>query len=146
MDAIRSDFAWLAGDDANILCSTGGEVAWWTFAGGRANAALAHELGRRLDTRVTSDNFVIKFPPHQPLSTIEPEIRRLAAVDLRSLRPPVSESARDELKFAECLPLELANGVVRERLGDPSSMAGNLARLTRIVIADRSPCEPPLRA
>ena len=46
MEVIRSDFAWLAGDESNILCSTGGEVAWWTFAGGRANAALADELGR----------------------------------------------------------------------------------------------------
>jgi ATP-dependent Lhr-like helicase len=82
---IRSDFVWLAGDDANVLYAAAGEAAWWTFAGGRANAALAHELGRRLGVRVGSDNFVIKFPPHQAVDPVEQEIRRLAGVELPGL-------------------------------------------------------------
>jgi ATP-dependent Lhr-like helicase len=135
---IRSDFAWLAGDESNVLASAGGEVAWWTFAGGKANAALAHELGRRLDMRTTSDNFMVKFPPHQQVGPVEQEIRRLAAVDPRSLHPPVSDSARDELKFAVCLPVELADRVARERLSDPGAVAGALTRPTRIVIVDHA--------
>ena len=138
MEVIRSDFVWLAGDESNVLCSAGGEVAWWTFAGGRANAAMANELGRRLDLRSTSDNFVIKFPIHQQIGPVEQEIRRLAAVDPRSVRPAVSESARDGLKFAECLPIDLADRVVQERLGDPSAVAATLANRTRVIFADQA--------
>ena len=137
MEVIRSDFAGLARDDANVLCSAGGEVAWWVFAGGRANAALADELGRRLDMRVTSDNFMIRFPPRQPLGEIEPEIRHLAAVDPRSVRAPVSEATRDGLKFGECLPVELANRVIEDRLGDAAGIAGCLSRPTRTVLHDQ---------
>jgi ATP-dependent Lhr-like helicase len=133
MEAIRMDFPWLAGDEANVLCQAGGEVAWWTFAGGRANAALADELGRRLDMKVTFDNFAVKFPPHQPLVGIESEIRRLATVDPGSLRVSVSESARDELKFAECLPIDVANRVIQDYLGDPAAMARTLGRPTRVI-------------
>ena len=100
MATIRSEFSWLAGDDANVLRSAGGEVGWWTFAGGRANAALTDELGRRLDMKVSSDNFVIKIPTQTPLAAIEQEIRRLAALDPRSLRAPVSRAARDGLSSA----------------------------------------------
>jgi ATP-dependent Lhr-like helicase len=138
IEAIRSDFAWLAGEDTNVLCSTGGEVAWWTFAGSRANAALAAELGRRLDMRVTSDNFAIKFAPARALGDIDQEIRRLAAADPDSLRAPVSEAARDGLKFAECLPAELANQVIEERLSDSAAIAATMARPTRTVIAESS--------
>jgi ATP-dependent Lhr-like helicase len=138
IEAIRSDFAWLAGDESNVLCAAGDEVGWWTFAGGRANAALAAELGRRLDMRVTSDNFVIRLPPGKPLDLIEQEIRHLAAVDPGPLRAQVSESAREGVKFAECLPVEVADRVVEERLGDQGAVAVTLVRATRIVTTQPS--------
>jgi ATP-dependent Lhr-like helicase len=138
IESIRSDFPWLAGDESNVLCQAGGEAAWWTFAGGRANTALAADLGRQLDMKVTSDNFAVKFPPHQPLAVLEPEIRRLADLDPGSLRIPVSDSAREELKFVECLPIGLANRVIQDRLGDPEVIASTLARTTRVINADLS--------
>ena len=90
-----------------------------------------------MDVRVTSDNFAVKFPPDQQVGLVEQEIQRLAHVDPRSLQPAVSESARDELKFAECLPVELADRVIQERLGDPAAVSATLARPTRIVLADQ---------
>jgi hypothetical protein len=78
--------------------------------------------------RVTSDNFVIKFATSQPLASIEQAIGLLVAVDPGSLRAPVSESGRDGLKFAECLPVELADGVIEERLADPAAIAATLTR------------------
>jgi prepilin-type processing-associated H-X9-DG protein len=134
MEAIRSNFPWLADDESNVLVAAGGEVAWWTFAGGRANSALAHELGLQLQVRAMSDNFVIRFPPQTPPATIEQEIAKLVAVDLGSLRIRVSEAARDGLKFADCLPVELADLVVRERMADPLAIAGCLGKPTRVAI------------
>lgn len=136
MEMIRSDFPWLTGDESNALVSAGGEVAWWTFAGGRANAALTHELGRRLGIKVTSDNFAIRFPPHQSIGPIDDELRRLGAADPRTLRPPVVAKARDELKFSECLPADLADQVVQERLADPWAVAETMGRPTRTIVAD----------
>ena len=50
----------MTGDEANILLVSGEDAAWWTFAGGRVNAALAYELANRLDAKVSSDNFAVR--------------------------------------------------------------------------------------
>jgi ATP-dependent Lhr-like helicase len=134
MEAIRWEFPWLAGDDANGLGSSGGEVAWWTFAGGRANAALAHELARRSGTRIGSDNFAVRFPPHAAIDAIASHLGDLVAVDPAQIVPPVSEQALDGLKFSECLPLDLARHVARTRLADVRGTAATLGQATRTVI------------
>lgn len=113
-------------------------MAWWAFARGRANAAIAHELGSRLDARATSDNFAVRFAPGQPLDRVEREVHRLADADPRSLGVPVRESARNELKFADCLPAELADRAIRERLDDPAAVADAFERTLRIVSSDRA--------
>jgi ATP-dependent Lhr-like helicase len=134
MESIRSEFAWLAGDDANVLGACGGEVAWWTFAGGRANAALAHELARRSDTRVASDNLAVRFPPHLTIDTAESHLRDVVGVDPAQVVPPVNEQALDGLKFSECLPPDLAMHVARTRLADVRGTEATLGRATRTVI------------
>jgi ATP-dependent Lhr-like helicase len=126
----------LAGrDDASILVASGGEVAWWTFAGGRANAALAHRLAGDPDMQVTSDNFSVRFPSHQGLDVVEAGLRGLRGSDPACIQPPVSEQTLDGLKFAECLPADLAAGVVRSRLSDGVGVGEVLGRSTRSVIA-----------
>ena len=100
---------------------------------GAGQRALAHELARRLDVRVDSDNFAVRFPPRQPPDIIERGLRDLAGSDLRGLGPPVSEAALEGLKFAECLPHELAVRVVQGRLSDPRAVADALGRRTRVI-------------
>ena len=43
IEAVRAEFPWLARRPENALVAAGDELAWWTFAGGRANAALASD-------------------------------------------------------------------------------------------------------
>jgi ATP-dependent helicase Lhr and Lhr-like helicase len=74
MESVRAEYPWLTGDEADVLLDAGDEAAWWTFAGGRANAALAHELATRLDSKVTSDNFVVRFPPGLGVDAIGPAL------------------------------------------------------------------------
>jgi ATP-dependent Lhr-like helicase len=136
MVAVRSEFPWLAGDDANVLGSSGGEVAWWTFAGGRANAALAHELARRSGMRLTPDNFAVRFPPHLAIDTAEGHLRDLLGVDPPAILPPVNEQALEGLKFSECLPPDLANHVAQARLSDIRGIEATLGRMTRVVIVN----------
>jgi ATP-dependent helicase Lhr and Lhr-like helicase len=113
METIRAEYPWLTGDEANVLLVTGEEVSWWTFAGGRANAALAYELATRLDTKVTSDNFAIRFPPGLGAEAIGPALDGPRAADPASFVAPASEQAIDGLKFSECLPRDLAARVVQ---------------------------------
>ena len=47
--------------------------------------------------------------------------------------PQASEQALEGLKFSECLPPELATGVVQVRLSDARSVARVLESSTRIV-------------
>ncbi len=133
MDEIRSAFRWLVGDDANVLCAVAGDVTWWTFAGGRANAALAHELGQRLDGRVTSNNLAVRFSAHLSIGTVERGLRELLGTDPAHLRPPDNEQALDGLKFSECLPSDLASDVVRTRISDPEGVRTALGQPTRFV-------------
>ncbi len=134
--AIRDEMPWLEVDGANVLLSAGEEAVWWTFAGGRANAAMAHELSRRLTMKLRSDNFAIRFPPRQPIGPIDDEIRRLQAADPSDIRPSVAEAARDELKFSECLPLDLADRVVEARLADREAITDTLMRPTRTIVVE----------
>jgi ATP-dependent Lhr-like helicase len=135
MEAIRWEFPWLAGDDANVLGWYNGEVAWWTFAGGRANAALAHELARRSCTRVASGKFAVRSPPHLTIDTAESHLRDLVGIDPARVVSLVSEPAPDGLKFSECLPPDLAVHVARTRLADVRGVETAVGRDTRTVTA-----------
>jgi ATP-dependent helicase Lhr and Lhr-like helicase len=136
MEVVRAEYPWLTGDEANVLLVTGEEAAWWTFAGGRANAALAHELANRLDAKVSSDNFAIRFPPGLRDAAIGAAVVGLRGADPGSLVAPASEQAIDGLKFSKCLPTDLAVRVVQSRLTDARGVTGVLGRATRTVVTE----------
>ena len=133
MEAIRADFPWLTADESNVLVSSDGDTTWWTFGGGRANAALAQELARRTGARVTSDNFAVRFPVKFDARAAEQLVQDLVDVVPEQIIPQASEQALDGLKFSECLPLDLATRVVQARLSDDRGVAEVQERSTRIV-------------
>ena len=133
MGEIRDGYPWLSADEANVLVLDGEEAAWWTFAGGRANAALASGLASRLEARVTSDNFSVRFPRGLRDEVIESALIDLRSADFQNLGPPVGEQALAGLKFSECLPPELAAGVVRARLADVPGATGAALRHDRMI-------------
>ncbi len=114
-----------------MLVTSGGPVAWWTFAGGRANAALAQRLTRRMGSPVAADNFVVRFEPGAMPEGVGPMIDRLGDPDPRPILPAVSEEALEGLKFAKFLPRDLAIRVVRGRLSDEDGLKEILRRTTR---------------
>ncbi len=136
METIRAEYPWLNGDEANDLVAAGEEVSWWTFAGGRANAALSHELATRLDAKVTSDNFAVRFPRGVNVAPVADALGGLRGADPGCLVAPAGEQAIDGLKFSECLPRDLAARVVQSRLADGRGVEGVLERETRTVVAE----------
>ena len=135
METIRAEYSWLPEGGANILLVTGQEVAWWTFAGGRANAALADGLATWLDAKVTSDNFAVRFPRCLKTDAIRLALDGLREIDPGTLLTSASDQAINGLKFSECLPRDLAAHVVRARLTDARGVKEVLRRETRKIIA-----------
>jgi ATP-dependent Lhr-like helicase len=133
IEAVRSEFPWLRQDDASVLVASDRSSIWWTFSGGRANLALAHELVQRTGARVTSDNFGIRFPARFDPGIVEHQIQGLREAHPGGLEPPVDEQAVDGLKFSECLPLMLATRVVQSRLSDSRSVGEVLLQPVRVV-------------
>ena len=133
METVRAEFPWLTEEAANVLVTSDGDTAWWTFGGGRANAALAHELARRTGARVTSDNFAVRFPAKFDARVVEQQVQGLADPTPGQIVPQANEQALDGLKFSECLPRELATRVVEARLSDAPGVAEVLERPMRIV-------------
>lgn len=133
IEAARSEFPWLCGEPGNVLVAAGDKLAWWTFAGGRANAALAAELSRRMAARVAADNFAVRFEAGTVLDVVGRLIEELRDADPRQIVPTVNEDALEGLKFSECLPAEIATGVVRGRLADDQAVVDVLGRTTRVV-------------
>ena len=127
METIRTQYPWLSADGSNVLLTgADGEVTWWTFGGGLANASLAGELANRFGKRVISDNFAIRFEAPIDLPRIEAELADLVRVAASEFHHPVSETARDHLKFSECLPNNLADRVIKARLQNTVGVAAIL--------------------
>jgi ATP-dependent Lhr-like helicase len=120
---LRGEAPWTT-PGTTTLVRQGGKARWWTFAGLRANAALGPCLGS-LRTTTAMDNLWIEV---DPATTVEQLNRRLSEVDVATLPPsPLAAQAADELKFADCLPGDLALAIADVRLGDPDAVRSCLA-------------------
>ncbi|HMM36245.1 MAG TPA: hypothetical protein PKA62_16120, partial [Thermoanaerobaculia bacterium] len=140
-EALRSAvnfFPAIASEATTLAQEASGKVRWWTFAGLRANAALAERLAE-LGLSVTSqDNFGI---------TLREGSTAAVSVALEKLRSTAGDpapaslvaEALDGLKFAECVPKDLVTAMLRARLADPVGVSSVVARPA---IADEVP--PPL--
>jgi hypothetical protein len=71
-----------------------------------------------------------------PGDVAEAGLQGLRGTDPAEIEPPASEPAVEGLKFAECLPPDLATRAVRARLADVRGVTGALDRRTRVVVAN----------
>jgi ATP-dependent Lhr-like helicase len=130
---IRAEFPWLEIDSSTVVTDSYGKVKWWTFAGGHANATLAHELATATRSRVQHDNFTVSFASDIQSKKIESGIAELCSRDETGMCPAVDEESIDGLKFSECVPKELAIELLQERLKDPQATASILRSLVKFV-------------
>ncbi len=122
------EFSWLQPTGPNLVEESTGRFRWWTFAGLRANAALADGLSRAGTTVMSRDNFSIV------LSLSGQAAAWMALQALRASNPSPEPSslvieALDGLKFGECVPRDLALAMLRERLSDPLGFAAVMEEL-----------------
>ena len=129
----RLEYPWLASDATTVLQGSDGELTWWTFAGRRANASLAAALDRRIEARITSDNFAVKIEAHAPQADVEQAITELRTADPASLLPSIDADALTALKFVNCLPPALAQQMLQQRVLDEHGLRGALREPCRFV-------------
>ena len=101
----------------------------WTFAGGRASAAIARAL-RRAGLRVASwDDLSVTIR----CELAEPVIAALAAIDPLEARPDLPPDLDNALKFSVCLPKYLIEQIFFARLADPEAIGASLSRRVRSI-------------
>jgi Lhr-like helicase len=121
LERIRHDFAWVEDATTAIVRDATGDTRWWTFAGLRANLALAAGVMPLIRADARPDN--VSIPVVAGVSRRE-FYAALGGVDVASLaaEAPVAADAIDGLKFSICLPTELALRTLRQRYADPSAL------------------------
>jgi len=109
---LRDDYGW-ATPTATTIVSVGGRRRWWTFAGTLANQELRWRLGRLSDGRRASDELSVPLREGVTPNAVSEQLGVEPPDEL-----PIDPAAVEQLKFAECLPVQAAEGVMRERVRD----------------------------
>ena len=128
---LRREFAWID-PDATTIVRTDDEIRWWTFAGLRANAQIADALGPLAAGAQSLDNLSLVLASGQPLDGIAARLKRLQHDPLGFSDSRAGELASN-LKFADCLPTEIAREVVGRRSADSDSVARAVYEPRRVV-------------
>jgi ATP-dependent Lhr-like helicase len=119
--ALRELFAWVERNATSVV-EREDDARWWTFAGLRANAQLADALGPLVAGARSRDNLSIQLMPGASAQQIDDRLASLLADPVASLAWPLDELASN-LKFADCLPPDIAATVVARRAADPASVS-----------------------
>jgi ATP-dependent Lhr-like helicase len=131
---LRGEQPWVQAGGPTLLLRPAVGVEWWTFAGTRANATLAGELSRLCQGRVVHDALSVTVEGQEGLPAVEQAVRNLAARPPSTMTPLVEEAAVEGLKFAQCLPRELALTVLATRLRDEPAIRAVLSQPVKVVI------------
>lgn len=126
---IRSRYAWVRQGTTTLVAN--GDRHWWTFAGQRANLALAEALTPPGQAARRGNG--LSIPVHDGIEAAQ--LRELMSAIASGSVPetPVSDDAIANLKFSSCLPPEIAKLVLSRRLADHASLACVAAEPLRVV-------------
>jgi ATP-dependent Lhr-like helicase len=133
LEEIRAKFPWVTAESSVVLAGQEGGVAWWTFAGQKANATLAPALANITQVQTSSDSLTIEFERALPLDAVQRAIEELRSRDAATLLPEVSQEALEGMKFSKCLPPALAVHVLGVRTRDPTAVEHVLEMPVRLV-------------
>ena len=128
---VRAGFPWVDASTTTVVRDAAGVDRWWTFAGARANVTLGALLGADRPSTSRQDNLSIRLREDVGLDELK---RRLDVdADAASAALPVADDSVDSLKFAACLPRELAVRTLRERSADRKAVRACLREPIRQV-------------
>ena len=131
---IREDRYTTAHPAGTVICRSGVDVRWWTWAGFRTNATLAATLAGITDEKQHFDDCSIRLR-----TDLTRDMWAAATADAveRLCLPDVDDQALNGLKFSEALPHRLAVATLAARLADPDGAARVLKEPARFAITSR---------
>jgi ATP-dependent Lhr-like helicase len=99
---LQEEYFWAkAGRTTLVRDGARSRSRWWTFAGARANRALAHSLDQAGVPTMAIDDLGVGL--RGPVA--HAELRdRTARIDLAAVRAPIDQRRLDTIKFASCVP------------------------------------------
>ncbi|MDB4947825.1 MAG: Lhr-like helicase [Gemmatimonadetes bacterium] len=101
LQAVRDEFPWVREGVTTVIRSHDrGDSEWWTFAGGRYNAAAAKLLGPPTST---FDDFSIRSPRIVP-DAAEQARATADALNAEAAAGGIHELTEDSVKFITCVP------------------------------------------
>jgi len=119
---IRESFWWVE-PETTVLEPDAGRTRWWTFAGGRANAGIAAQLGQLGIPVSALDDLTINFAGTVTAGRLR---EALASVDPEST-PNIDARRLEDLKFSACLPVAIGTEVLARRDRDAPTIARAVA-------------------
>lgn len=126
---LRDEHSWVSADATSVVQMPNGQVRWWTFAGGIANALLADALKPHCD--VKGDNLCLSFPTAASLETVSEFIN---GIQPDAIHPIPNTAAMENLKFSECLPPQIAAEVFTSRFDDRAGVGHAIEERRRVVV------------
>jgi ATP-dependent Lhr-like helicase len=129
LEELRAEYSWASSEATSIVRHPNGEVRWWTFGGGIANALLADYLRAQVDAR--GDNLAISFPA---TSALDPVIELVSAIVVEDVHPVPNAAAIENMKFTECLSQELAAEVFCARFNDAEAVKKIVREPRKVVV------------
>jgi ATP-dependent Lhr-like helicase len=117
LEDLRNEYSWVSPEATSFVRHPNGEVRWWTFGGGIANALLAGYLQAQVDAR--SDNLSIKFPTTSAMDSV---VGWISSIVVDNVRPVPNPNAIQNMKFTECLSPELGAEVYCTRFNDAEAV------------------------
>ena len=129
LEDLRTEYSWASTEATNIVRHPNGDVRWWTFGGGVANALLADYLRPQVDTK--ADNLAIKFPATSSLDSV---VERISGILPNEVRPVVNPTAIENMKFTECLSPKLAAEVYCSRFNDMEAVKKIVGEPRKVVV------------
>ncbi|HEX4862496.1 MAG TPA: DEAD/DEAH box helicase [Acidimicrobiales bacterium] len=116
LSRLREDYSWVRPSRTTVVFGKG-RPRWWTFAGWKANLALAQVAGCVRRDATHFDGLSIALDDSTDVEALEDALEQASPNDI-DLRSGLALEAVKELKFSECLPPSLALDVVARRLRD----------------------------
>lgn len=117
LEKLRKEFAWVDDESTAVVRGSDSEPRWWTFAGLRANAALAVALSDLVDTSQVRDNLALPLRAGVDGEAVRRRLDDVGVVDV-----PVPPQKLTDLKFGACLPVALAIPMIETRAKDLLAM------------------------
>jgi len=114
----RAHYPWVREGETAVVTSPEG-FAWWTFAGGRANAAFGQRFSQLTGFPAESDSLAVTSDGTLARDDVFRALDEIRQTDPHALAIEVADEMLDGLKFSSCLPKETARSVLRTRLADP---------------------------